>query len=144
MVGVAGVRVRVRFAVAVRAGEVESVTLKVRGVATTAAVGVPLMRPVVAFSDKPFGSVPAVNVHVKAPDPPVAVSVWEYATPTCPLGRGVVGMIGVAGIIVRVRFALAVSPGELQAVPLNVSGALLTATPTLPLPSPVLPFHPHP
>ncbi len=77
MVRFAGVMVRVRFAVAVCAGELESVTLNVSGVAFTAAVGVPLMRPVEAFSDKPFGRVPAVNCHVKAPDPPVAVSVWE-------------------------------------------------------------------
>src|SRR5260370_17708928 len=97
MVGVAGVRVRVRFAVAVSAGELESVTLKVSGVATTAAVGVPLMRPVVAFSDKPFGSVPAVNVHVKAPDPPLAATGWAVPTPTCPLGTAVaVSILGAA------------------------------------------------
>jgi hypothetical protein len=39
----------------------ESLTWKVSGVALTAAVGVPLMAPVAAFSDSPAGKVPLVN-----------------------------------------------------------------------------------
>jgi hypothetical protein len=42
-------------------GLLESLTLKVSGVALTAAVGVPLIVPVAAFSDSPTGNVPLVN-----------------------------------------------------------------------------------
>jgi hypothetical protein len=42
-------------------GLLESLTLKVSGVALTTAVGVPLMAPVAAFSDRPAGNVPLVN-----------------------------------------------------------------------------------
>jgi hypothetical protein len=60
---VAGTTVSVRFAVAVCAGDPESVTLKVSG-AETAVVGVPLMRPVEAFNANPGGIVPAMSCHV--------------------------------------------------------------------------------
>jgi hypothetical protein len=42
-------------------GLLESLTLMVSGVALTAAVGVPLIAPVAAFSDSPAGNVPLVN-----------------------------------------------------------------------------------
>jgi hypothetical protein len=42
-------------------GLLESLTLKVSGVALTAAVGVPLMAPVPALSESPAGNVPLVN-----------------------------------------------------------------------------------
>ena len=48
---------------AFRAGELESVTLKVNGVAFTAAVGFPLSTPALD-SVKPAGSVPAVNCQL--------------------------------------------------------------------------------
>ncbi len=64
MVSAGGAMVRVKFAVAVCAGEPESVTLKLSGVAVTWVVGVPLIKPVDAFSDNPAGSVPAVNCQV--------------------------------------------------------------------------------
>src|ERR1035441_10803845 len=86
MVRVAGAIVNARLAVEVCAEEPESVTLKLSGVAVTGAVGVPLMTPVDAFRARPFGKVPAVNCHVKAPVPPVAARLCEYATPTWPLG----------------------------------------------------------
>jgi hypothetical protein len=73
--------VRVRFAVAVCTVDPESVTLKVNGVAVTGKVGVPPISPLDAVRVKPAGSVPAVNCQVKAPVPPVAASVCEYATP---------------------------------------------------------------
>jgi hypothetical protein len=69
--------VSVRFAVAVCAGDPESVALKVSGVAPAVAVGVPLIRPVDAFSVNPAGKVPEVNCQVTAPVPPVDASVWE-------------------------------------------------------------------
>ena len=59
----AGAMVKVRTLVAVRAGELESVTRKVSG-AFIAAVGVPLIWPVDALSVSPFGSAPAVSAQV--------------------------------------------------------------------------------
>jgi hypothetical protein len=56
--------VRVKETACVCTGLLESVTVKVRGVAFAAAVGVPVITPVPAFSDNPAGSVPAVRVHV--------------------------------------------------------------------------------
>ena len=51
--------------------------LKVSGVALAVAVGVPLIRPVDAFSVNPAGKVPEVNCQVTAPAPPIDASVWE-------------------------------------------------------------------
>ena len=62
-VGVAEI-VSVRFAVCVRAGLLESVTLKLRGVAATEAEGAPVMTPVEAFRVKPAGREPLVSDHV--------------------------------------------------------------------------------
>jgi|ERR1017187_10567836 hypothetical protein len=67
--------VKVRFAVAVCAGEPESVTLKLNGVALAVAVGVPLIRPDDAFRINPAGRVPEVNCQLYDPVPPVAASV---------------------------------------------------------------------
>src|ERR1039457_4867599 len=103
----------VRSAVAVCAGDPESVTLKVSGVAVTGAVGMPLINPVDAFSAKPAGKDPAVNCQVKAPVPPVAARLCEYAAPTWPLGKEAVVIIRVAGVIVNVRLTLAVCVGVL-------------------------------
>ncbi len=77
MVSCAGTIVRVRLAVAVCAGEPESVTLKFSGVLVTGVVGVPLMTPVDAFNDKPAGKAPEVNCHVSAPVPPEAARASE-------------------------------------------------------------------
>src|ERR1019366_5820479 len=120
MIRGAGAIVSVRFVVAVCAGEPESVTLKLSGVAVTEAVGVPLMRPVDTSSVRPVGKVPAVNCQVKAPVPPVAARLCEYAAPTWPLGKEVVVMVRVAVVIVRVRLTLAVCADVPQSVTLNV------------------------
>ena len=64
MTSEAGEIVSVRLAVCVRAGLLESVTLKVRGVLVTAAEGVPVMAPVEAFRAKPAGRVPLVSDQV--------------------------------------------------------------------------------
>jgi hypothetical protein len=61
---VAGAMVNVKLAEAVCAGDPESVTLKVRGVAATCVEGVPLISPVAAFSPNPDGKVPLVSCHV--------------------------------------------------------------------------------
>src|ERR1035437_8045030 len=140
MVRVAGAIVSARFAVAVCAGEPESVTLKLRGDAVTGAVGVPLMRPVDAFSVMPVGKVPAVNCHVEVPVPPAAARLCEYATPTWPLANEAVVMVRVADVIVRVRFTLAVCAGELESVTMKVNGAAVTGTEGVPLISPELAF----
>ena len=69
--------VRLSVAEAVCAGEPESVALKVSGVAFTATVGVPLIKPVEAFRVRPLGSVPLVNCQVTAPVPPLVARVCE-------------------------------------------------------------------
>jgi hypothetical protein len=46
------------------AGLLESVTVNVSAVALAAAVGVPVIAPVVVFSARPAGSVPFVRDHV--------------------------------------------------------------------------------
>jgi hypothetical protein len=62
-VGVAEI-VSVRFAVCVRAGLLESETLKVRGVLATEAEGMPVMAPLEAFRVKPAGREPVVDDQV--------------------------------------------------------------------------------
>ena len=57
----AGVTVKLKLPVAVWAGEPESVTWKVSGVALAGAVGVPLIAPVDALSVRPFDRVPNVS-----------------------------------------------------------------------------------
>ncbi len=64
MTSAAAETVRVREALCVRAGLLESETLKVRGVLATEAEGVPVMAPVEAFRIKPAGRDPVVNDHV--------------------------------------------------------------------------------
>jgi hypothetical protein len=56
--------VSVRFTDCVRTGLLESVTWNVSGVLVAVAVGVPVMAPLDAFSDRPVGSVPLVSDHV--------------------------------------------------------------------------------
>ena len=103
-----GVMVRFRTTLAVCTGELESVTWKLSGVAFTAAVGVPLIKPVDAFNVNPAGKVPVVNCQVYAPDPPVARMVCEYDAPTAPLGSDVVRMANPATtdtfVVVPVKF----------------------------------------
>ena len=53
--------VSVRLALFVEAGELESFTKNVSGIAVAAAVGVPLMTPVDALSNRPAGSAPLVS-----------------------------------------------------------------------------------
>ena len=74
IVSVAGFMEVVRAFVAVCAGEEESVafTVKLLG---PAAVGVPLIVPVLALRDNPAGSDPTLTDQVIAPVPPVDCSV---------------------------------------------------------------------
>jgi hypothetical protein len=51
------------------------------------AVGVPEITPPL-LRLKPLGSVPEALLHVRAPAPPLACRVTEYAAPTVPAVRG--------------------------------------------------------
>jgi hypothetical protein len=135
--------VKVRFAVAVCAGEPESVTLKVNGVALTVAVGVPLIRPDDAVHVNPAGRLPEVNCQLVEPVPPVDARVVEYVTPTAPFGSDAVVIVN-WGTMVSVRFAVAVCAGVLESVNLKLRGVALTAAVGVPLICPVEPFNVNP
>jgi hypothetical protein len=64
MLSVFGAVVSVSAAVALCTGLLESLTLKVSAAPDTAAVGVPVMAPVAAFSDSPEGNAPLVSDQV--------------------------------------------------------------------------------
>ena len=64
MCSVEAVTVSVSVTLALCAGVLESVALKVSELAEAAAVGVPVMAPVAAFSDSPAGKVPAVSAQL--------------------------------------------------------------------------------
>ena len=79
--------------VAVSAGLPESATWTVK-VDVPVAVGVPEITPLL-LRLKPLGSVPEAKLHVRAPAPPLACRVTEYAAPTVPAVRGeVVATVG--------------------------------------------------
>jgi len=110
-----------------------SVTVNVIGVAFAAAVGVPVIAPVAAFNKSPAGSVPLVNDQLYGVVPPVAASVALYGAPTSPFGSDVVVIASVAGAIVSVRFAVAVSTGLLVSVTVNFNAVALTAVVGVPV-----------
>ena len=60
---VAGAMVNVRLTEMVCVGILESLTVKVSGVALAVAVAVPLIAPVAAFNVRPAGSVPLVRLQ---------------------------------------------------------------------------------
>jgi hypothetical protein len=94
-----------RFAVAVLLSASVTFTVKLD---VPVAEGVPEITPVLAFSVRPAGKLPLLMLHVYGVTPPVAVTVAEYATFTVPDGSDVVVIISVAGLIVMLRFAVAV------------------------------------
>jgi len=51
------------------------------------AVGVPEMVPVDEPSERPAGRLPETTDHEYGVTPPVAATVWLYATPTVPPGK---------------------------------------------------------
>jgi hypothetical protein len=71
-------------------------------------VGVPVIVPVGALSERPPGRTPLMMLYVYGETPPDAVMVWEYATPTVAVGRGVAGenVIASGGLIVKMAEAL--------------------------------------
>ena len=89
----AGLTVMLSCFVAVSAGLPESATWTVK-VDVPVAVGVPEITPLL-LRLKPLGSVPEAKLHVRAPAPPLACRVTEYAAPTVPAVRGeVVATVG--------------------------------------------------
>ena len=130
----ASIMVSVRLAVADWAGAPESVTIKVSGVAATAAVGVPLIVPAKASNVKPAGRFPEINCQLTAPVAPLAARVAEYAVPTAPSGSEVVVMVnGGPGTIVSVRLAVADCTGVPESLTINVSGVAFTLAVGVPL-----------
>jgi stage III sporulation protein SpoIIIAA len=131
--------------VAVCCGELESVTLNVKGVAETAAIGVPLITPVAGFNVNPLGSVPAFNTQAYGSVPPVAVSANVYGEFTTPLGSAVV-VITSGDMIVSVRGGVVVADccGVPESVTLNVNGVAEAAAEGVPLITPVVGFNVNP
>jgi hypothetical protein len=122
----------------------ESVARNVSATLLATVVGVPLIRPVAVFRVSPAGSVPTVSAHVYGGVPPVAASVWEYATPTCPSLRDAVVIDSVVGAIVKVRFLVAFCVGLAESVARNVNAVFVTAVVGVPLIRPVLAFNVRP
>jgi len=77
------------FVVVSAVGTVESVTFTVK-LKEAAAVGVPEIVPVAADIVSPAGSAPELMLQLYGAVPPVAATVVEYTTATCPAGKDVV------------------------------------------------------
>lgn len=105
--------------VAVSAGLLASVTLKVSGVPDTATVGVPVIAPVDAFSESPAGKLPLVSDQAYGVVPPVAVRVAEYGVPTCPFGSEGVVILRGADVMLKERVVALVCAGVPESVTLN-------------------------
>lgn len=89
--------------------------------AVLAAVGVPEMTPVLAFSDNPVGNVPDDTDQVYGAVPPVADKVVLYAIPMVPLGIEVVVIVRVdEGVTELDADDAALVPIALVAVTVNV------------------------
>ena len=88
---------------ALAAAEALSVTLTVKP-DNPAAVGVPEIVPAAKLS--PAGSDPLASDHVYGGDPPVALSGWEYPTPTMPAGNEDVVIVNAGELITSDRVAL--------------------------------------
>jgi hypothetical protein len=118
------VTVTLRLFVALNAGALESITFTVND-DVPAAVGVPLICPA-PLSVKPFGKAPELSDQLYGVFPPVAVTVAEYALPTCPLAKlVVVTWTDVpAGATVRLRLWVADFAGELESVTCTVNEKL--------------------
>ena len=127
--------------VAICCGVLASVTWNV-GVVVPGVVGVPLITPVAGSNVKPAGSGgdPAANCHVRAPAPPVAVSVCEYGTFTIPLLSTVVVIPSGRVVIVNVAVAVAICGGLPESATVNVGVAVPSAV-GVPLTTPVAGFN---
>jgi len=74
-----------------------------------AALGVPLITPVLVFKLNPTGSEePDATDHVYDPTPPVAAKVTEYGAPTAPVGNGdAVAIVSAPLIVIENGFVTA-------------------------------------
>lgn len=91
-------------------GVSESVTFTVKLIAPVVVpVGVPVMAPVAAFSVSPAGRLPELILHVSAPAPPVATSVWLYSVPRVPPGSELVLIESVGALTEMLKFAVFVA-----------------------------------
>ena len=110
-----------RFAVALCAGELESVTFTVNE-KFPAVVGVPLICPE-ALKVRPAGRVPVLMDQLYCVFPPLAATVAEYAVFVTPPGKEEVVMCtGVAlAVIVIPRVVVALCAGELESVTATVN-----------------------
>jgi hypothetical protein len=114
---------------------VESVTVAVTDRLFTAAVGVPLMTPVVAFTLNPAGRVVVENVYGGMP--PVAVNDLLNGAPTSPFSPSGNCNFNVAAMLI-VLFAVVDAPVE--SVRVALTERLFTAAVGVPLIAPVAAF----
>jgi hypothetical protein len=122
------------------AGLLESVTVNVGELVIALAAGVPLIKPVAAFSDNPTGKEPLVMVQAYGTVPPLAIRVALYAAPTWPPGSDEVAMfrgVILAAVIVNARLTDLFCAGLLESVTVNVSAVAFAATVGVPLMTPV-------
>ena len=89
-----------------------------------AVVGIPLITPVLAFSVRPPGKLPALTLHV-IEAVPVAARVWLYAVPTVPSGRLVVVMVG--AVALGFVFTLIAVPSRYASLPVALPVSLIFA-----------------
>ena len=122
----------------------ESCTPNTRDVALAEDVGVPVIVPVLPFSERPVGSVPLVIVHVYGEVPPVAASVALYAIPTCPFGKLLVVIVRPEALMVRLRFTLWLCAGLLESVTVNFKAVAFADAVGVPVIVPALPFSERP
>ena len=101
-------------------------TLKVMETGPPAVIGFPEINPL-ELSVSPAGSVPDAIDQVYGDVPPVAVRVWEYATPTVAFGKVIVEIEGIVVMVigstfVEVPLALSVTLKVTEAGPPAVVG----------------------
>src|SRR4030067_826349 len=106
-----------------------------------AAVGVPLISPVVLLRLSPAGSAPTVTAHVIGALPPLPASVWLYARFTVPSESDTVVITGYAltmidktlvavALLSSVTCTVKIDIPAVVGVPLISPVALLSVTPT--------------
>jgi hypothetical protein len=69
-----------------------------------AVVGVPEIKPLLKFNDRPAGKLPRDTDQAKGAEPPETATVWEYAVPTVPPGNDEIEMVGANAIEIESTF----------------------------------------
>jgi hypothetical protein len=132
----AGFTTIARFAVALNCGLDESFTV-IAAVLVPAAVGVPLITPVVALIDSPAGNPVADQLYGVVP--PLAVTGPVYALFTVPFGRTEVVMFRPGPVMAMARFAVALNCGLDESFTV-MAAVLVPAAVGVPLITPVVAF----